>query len=59
MMENEEQTEREIIEALRQELTDYYGTAMQEYPMALMDMERIQTMNDAAILEEAKKTGLI
>ncbi len=59
MMENDEQTGRENIEALRQELTDYYGTAMQEYPMAVMDLERIQTMSDTAILEEAKKTGLI
>ena len=47
------------IDALRSELMDYYGTAMQEFPMAVMDLETIRTMSDAEILEEAGKAGLL
>ena len=47
------------IDILRSALIDYYGTAMGEFPMAVMDLERIRAMSDAEILEEARKTGLI
>ncbi len=59
MMGNDEEIDKEIIETLRQELMDYYGTAMQEFSMAVMDLERIRAMSDAEILEEARKTGIL
>ena len=51
--------EEENVESLREQLEDYYGTAMQEFPMAVTDLGRIGDMSDEEIVEEAKKAGLI
>ena len=44
---------------LRKELEDYYGTAMQQCPAAMADLERIRSMSDAEILEAARDAGII
>ena len=46
-------------EALRRDLMDYYGTAMQQFPMAVMDLGRVSHMSDAEIAAEARKIGII
>ncbi len=60
MMNDNDLNSQELdIDDLRSALMDYYGTAMQEFPMAVMDLERIRTLSDAEILEEARKTGIM
>ncbi len=60
MMNDNDLNSQELdIDDLRSALMDYYGTAMQEFPMAVMDLERIRTLSDAEILEEARKAGIM
>ena len=48
------------IEELKQQLKDYYGTAMyNSFPMAVIELSRIENMSDEEILREARKIGLI
>ena len=47
------------VEYLRDRLEDYYGTAMQQFPMAVMDLGRVGHMSDAEIAAEARKIGII
>ncbi len=47
------------IDAIRQSLKDYYGTAMQQFPMAVGDLAKIDSMNDAEVMREAQKVGII
>lgn len=48
------------IEELRAQLRDYYGTAMVSgFPAAVLDLGRIERMDDEEIVEEAKKAGII
>ena len=51
--------DQEMISILRMELENYYGTAMQELPMAVMDLSDIEYMSDEEIVAEARKHGLI
>ena len=46
-------------EDLRAQLEDYYGTAMPQYPMAAMDLARIEEMDDDEIVQEAEEVGII
>ena len=48
------------IEELRAQLRDYYGTAMMSgFPAAVIDLGKIERMDDEEIVEEAKKAGII
>ena len=46
-------------DSLRDRLRDYYGTAMQQFPMAAMDLGRIDQMSDEEVFREARKAGLV
>ena len=47
------------IEEIRNKVIDYYGTAMNFNPIALMDLNRCSKMTDEEILEEAIKLKII
>ena len=47
------------IDAVRERLRDYYGTAMQQFPMAVIDLAAIDSMSDAEVIREARKAGII
>lgn len=47
------------IEIIRQRLIDYYGTAMQIHPMAVIDLAHIDAMTDDEVLKEAQNAGII
>ena len=47
------------IEEVRKELEEYYGTAMMEMPMAVMDLARVSSMSDEEVIAEAKKKKII
>lgn len=47
------------IEEIRSLLKNYYGTAMQYQPAAVMDLSAVDYMNDEAIIREALRLGLI
>ena len=48
------------IEELRDRLIDYYGTAMYSgFGMAVIDIARIENMDDEEIIEEARRVGII
>lgn len=43
---------------LREDLMDYYGSAMANVsPLAVMDLTTVETMNDAELVNLAKKLG--
>ena len=51
--------EEEKIEELREKLKDYYGTAMVSgMPMAVIDLAKLENMDDGEILEEAEKNHI-
>ena len=50
--------EDERIEELREKLTDYYGSAMMENPMAAADLIRVENMSDEEIVREAEKNRI-
>ena len=46
-------------EELREKLRDYYGTAMTGgFPMAVIDLGRVETMSDEELRREAEKNGI-
>jgi hypothetical protein len=46
-------------EELREKLRDYYGTAMTGgFPMAVIDLGRVETMGDEELRREAEKNGI-
>ncbi len=46
-------------EELREKLRDYYGTAMTGgFPMAVIDLGRVETMSDEELRGEAEKNGI-
>ena len=48
------------IEELKERLINYYGTAMYNgFPMAVIELSRIENMSDEEIIREARKIGLI
>ncbi len=48
------------IEEIRSELMDYYGTAMVNgFPMAVVDLSKIESMNENELCELAEELGLI
>lgn len=47
------------IEKLKKDLVDYYGTAaFSGYPLAVMDVARIEAASTEDLLREADKNGL-
>ena len=45
------------IERLRQDLIDYFGSAIPIYPVAIMDVTVVETANDDKLIEIAKING--
>ena len=45
------------IEILRQELLDYYGTAMPTFPMAMMELSEVEYASNEEIIEMAESLG--
>lgn len=47
------------ISRLRRDMLDDYGTAMfSGFPMAVMDVSRVERMSDQELLELAQKNGI-
>ena len=47
------------IRRLRRDLEDYYGTAMfSGFPMAVMDVSRVERMSAQELVELAQKNGI-
>lgn len=45
---------------LRDRLRDYYGTAMvSEFPMAMAELNEVDSMSDEEVIEKAEKLGII
>ena len=45
------------IDALRQDLITYFGTAMQIYPLAMIDLTKVEHASDNEIVNMAIKNG--
>lgn len=49
----------EKVEELKEQLMDYYGTAMTSgMPMAVIDLGRIESLDDEEIMKEAQKNHI-
>ena len=49
----------EKVEELREQLMDYYGTAMTSgMPVAVIDIVRVENMNDDEVITEAQKNQI-
>jgi hypothetical protein len=47
------------VNRLRRDMKDYYGTAMfNGFPMAVMDLSKVERMSDRELVELAKKNGV-
>lgn len=47
------------IERLREDLKDYYGTAMfNGFPMAMMEVDKVSRASDEELLRMAEKNGM-
>lgn len=46
------------IEDLRQALIDYFGTAMMQNPMAIMDLSKVENASAEELIEIAYKNGI-
>ena len=47
------------ISRLRRDMEDYYGTAMfNGFPMAVMDLSKVERLSDQELIELAKKNGV-
>ena len=45
------------IEKLRRALTDYFGTAMMRFPMAIAELSEVKTASPERLVEIAEKNG--
>ena len=45
------------IEKLRRALTDYFGTAMMRFPMAISELSEVKTASPERLVEIAEKNG--
>ena len=43
------------IERLREDLINYFGTAMMKFPMAMMDLSRVENASDEELIMIAQK----
>lgn len=46
------------VDALREDLKDYYGTAMQFNPVAMMDLVKVENASDEEIVNIAINNGI-
>ena len=47
------------VSQLRRDMKDYYGTAMfNGFPMAVMDLSKVERMSDRELVELAQKNGV-
>ena len=47
------------VRRLRRDMKDYYGTAMfNGFPMAVMDLSKVERMSDRELVELAQKNGV-
>lgn len=47
------------VSRLRRDMKDYYGTAMfNGFPMAVMDLSKVERMSDRELIELAQKNGV-
>ncbi len=47
------------IEALREKLKDYYGTAMMSgFPMAVLDLADVDDLSDEEVIEQVRKNRI-
>ena len=45
------------VERLREDLENYFGTAMQYYPVAMIDLSKVESASDEEIVNLAIKNG--
>ncbi|MCR5586110.1 MAG: hypothetical protein K6F77_01080 [Lachnospiraceae bacterium] len=45
-------------ESLRDDLMDHYGTAMGDFPMAVMDVVDVETASQSELVELADEAGI-
>ena len=47
------------VDRLRRDMKDYYGTAMfNGFPMAVVDLSRVERLSDSELVELAQKNGV-
>ncbi len=47
------------VNRLRRDMKDYYGTAMfNGFPMAVVDLSRVERLSDSELVELAQKNGV-
>ena len=47
------------VKRLRRDMKDYYGTAMfNGFPMAVMDLSKVERLSDRELIELAQKNGV-
>ena len=47
------------VNRLRKDMKDYYGTAMfNGFPMAVMDLSKVERLSDRELVELAQKNGV-
>ena len=46
------------VDELREDLKTYYGTAMQYYPQAMMDLIKVEQASDSEIVQIAQDNGI-
>ncbi len=46
------------VEELRKDLIDYFGTAMQYNPVAMMDLVKIENASDEQVVQIAMQNGI-
>lgn len=45
------------VESLREDLKNYFGTAMQYYPVAMIDLTKVESASDEEVINIAIKNG--
>ena len=45
------------VEKLRHDLIDYFGTAMAEFPVAMMDLSKVEKANEEELIALARQNG--
>ena len=60
MFENPMGFDGEEIEQVRDGLKDYYGTAaFSGFPMAVMDVVKVEQMDDEEVIRKAREAGIL
>ena len=56
---NEFEAQGQELSDIRNAMLDYYGTAMQQNPLAAMDLGRIGQMSGEELIQEAQAVGIL